>query len=108
MLTVPAERSRDALAQSDARVVTNLLPGARDVERAALGVEIDAAPVNRRLDPERRAGGLADRAREPEWPDRQMNARRAHAADLRDCRDQLVQRRHFSTRQDVCAICRGR
>src|SRR6184192_2667234 len=84
MLAIPVERSANALAQPDARVEPDLLPRARDVERAALRVEVDAPPVYRRLDAEGRAERFADRARGPERPHRHVHARRPHAGDVRD------------------------
>ena len=50
--TIPVQRAPDALAQADLRRVPDFLPRPRDVEGAALGEEVDAAPVERRLDAE--------------------------------------------------------
>src|SRR5207249_5835109 len=108
MLAIPLERPRDAVAQADLRRVAELLARARDVERAALRIEVDAPPVNRRLDAERRAHGLAQRARDPERPDRQVQRRRWYAGHIGTQRHQLVQRRHLASGEDVGAIRRRR
>src|SRR5690606_30078170 len=56
---IPLQGAADALAEPDLRSVAQLLAGARDVERAALGEEVHAPPVNRRLDAQRHARRLA-------------------------------------------------
>src|SRR5262245_2852463 len=89
MFAVPSERARNAVIERDLRRVADLTSRTRDVEGAALGVEVHSPPVQRRLQPEWRADCLAGGTREPERPNRQMQPRRAHAGDVRDPRDQL-------------------
>src|SRR6266545_763842 len=72
MRPVPVKCSADAFTESDAWREPDLGPRTRDVERAALGEEVNAAPENRRLDPQRHAHRLADCAGNPERPHRQM------------------------------------
>src|ERR1700682_2857772 len=72
---VPVERASNALAQADAGSVTDFSACPSDIERAALRVEIDAAPVDGRLESQRHAHGFAQRAGDPERPDRQMKPR---------------------------------
>src|SRR5439155_14845493 len=74
MLTIPIEGPLDPVAQADARRVADFLPRTRDVERAALRVEVDAPPVDRRSDSERYANRLADGTGRPERPYRKMEA----------------------------------
>src|SRR5581483_9699546 len=100
MLAVPVQGAPDTVAQRHARVVADLPPGARNVEGAALRVEVDASPVQRRLDPERRAERLAHGASRPERPYREMKTRWADSGNVSDRRHQLVQGRHFSTGKD--------
>ena len=88
--------------------VADLRARARDVERAALREEVDAAAVERRLDAERHADRFADRAGHPDRPDRQVQPRRGHAGAFRHQRDELVQRRHFPAGEDVGAVGRRR
>src|SRR4051794_18136255 len=108
MLPVPIERSGNAISQADRWSVADLLACPRDVERAALGEEIDAPPEDWRLDAERQADRLARGACHPERPDRQVERRARHARDLSNRFDQLVQRSHFPARKDVRAVgCRG-
>src|SRR5262249_13851557 len=97
---VPLERPADALAKGNRRRVADLAACARDVESPALRVELDAAAVNRRFDPQRDANRFGDCASEPERPDRQMQPRRRHASFLRNQSHQLVQGRHLTTCQD--------
>ena len=61
LLPVPVEGASDALSQSDLRRVPDFPARAGDVERPALREEVDPPPVERRLDPKRRAHGLAER-----------------------------------------------
>ena len=59
--------------------------------------------------PKRRAHRFAQRARDPERPDRQVQSSAAGTpATLGDERDQLVQRRDLAARQDVGPIRGGR
>ena len=106
--TVPRQRAPNAFAQADLRRVAELGAGAADVEGPALGEEIDAAAVERRLDAERRADRLADRPGDPERPHRQVQPRRRHVRLVGDERHQLVQRRHLAAGEDVGAAGRGR
>src|SRR5437899_3049966 len=108
MFTVPVQRAADAFAQADARREPDFHPRARDVERAALREKIDAPTIERRLEAQRRANGLAHRAGRPERPDRQVPRRRRDAGRLGHQRHERVQRRHFPAGQDVGAIGRRR
>ena len=55
MFAVPAQGPRDAFPQANRRRVADFSSRPRDVERAALREEIHPPPVDRRLDPKRRA-----------------------------------------------------
>src|SRR5436190_17706672 len=79
MRPVPIKRSTDPVPEPDTWREPDVGPRPRDIERAALGEEIDAAAKNRRLDPQRHAQGLAQGAGYPERPDRQMARRHRHS-----------------------------
>src|SRR5262245_53524966 len=104
MFASPGEGPSDALFQAHAWCIPELVPGAADVEGAALRVEVDAPPVERRLNPERYADGFAKRCGGPNGPDREMNARRLNARHVRHQLHQLIQRRHFPAGKDVRAV----
>src|SRR5262249_33836099 len=108
MLTVPVERSTDALAQADARRVSDLRPRACDVERAALREKVERPRIDGRMGSERPASRLAARAKRPERPYREVPRRRRDARAFRHQPHQLVQRRHFPARENVGAVRRRR
>ena len=87
---------------------TQLLPRATDVECAALAEEVYTAPVERRRDAERRAHRLASRARQPDGPDRQPQARPRHPGDLRRDVDELRSVGDLRAGEDVGASGGGR
>src|SRR5215218_5115704 len=95
VLFVPCQRPPDPLAERDRRRETEFPARPVDPEGAALGEEVDAPPVQRRLDPERAADCLARRPGQPERPHRQMQARARHPGGVRDEPDELVQRGYF-------------
>ena len=95
-------------AQIDLRRKAQFRARTADVERAALGEEVHPAPIDRRLEPERRAHRLARRARDPERPHRQVHVQRPHARFARDDRHQLVERRHLAPCEDVGSARGGR
>src|SRR4051812_44324255 len=101
LATVPLECSMNTLAQSNRGSIAKLGACATDIERAALGKKIDAAAVDRRLDPKRTADRFAQRAGRPDRPDRQGDARGGDARLRGDQLPQTIQRRHFVSRQDV-------
>src|SRR5258706_291009 len=107
MGAVPLQRPADALGQPDPRREPDLRPRARDVERAALREEIDAAAKNRRLDSQRRTHRLADRPGDPERPDRQMACGHGDPCAFRHQSNERVQRGDFPARQNIGAIRGG-
>src|SRR5262245_13707002 len=60
LLLVPARRAPRAFVQVDARRVAEHAARFRDVRRAILAEELDAARIERRLDAERAENGFAD------------------------------------------------
>src|SRR5258708_1773785 len=108
MVTIPVQRSLDTVTQADSRVVAELAARARDVERAALRIEVHTTAIDWRLDAERDDERLAQRAGDPERPDGQVKPGRPYAGDLSDQRDQLVQRRILTARENVGAAGGGR
>src|SRR5579872_3541843 len=101
MRSVPVQGPADAVAQRDCGRVPDLRSRAVDIESAALGEEVDAPPVERRLEAERCTQRLADGAGDPDRPDGQMPRRRFDPGYLRNQRHQRVQRRHLAAGQDV-------
>src|SRR3990167_3155538 len=79
MLAVPVQRATDALAEAHLRGVADFRFRTRDVERAALREEVDAAAVEGRLDAQRYANAFAHGSRGPERPHGQMTRRGRHA-----------------------------
>ena len=65
----------------------------RGVEGAALGVEVHAAAIERRLDAERDADAFAQQPCRPERPHRQMQPRRLHLQLVGNAGHQFVERR---------------
>src|SRR5438552_17419517 len=100
MRPVPVKRSTDPFAEPNAWCEPDLGPRAGDVERAALGKEIDATAKNWWLDPQRHAHRLADCAGDPERPHRQMARWHGDSCSFRDQPDERIQRGHFPARQD--------
>src|SRR6185369_10361701 len=74
MGAIPVQRAPDAFAQPYTRRVADFGPRPRDVERAALGEEVHPPAVDWRLDAQRHAHRLDERAGNPERPYRQMPA----------------------------------
>src|SRR3989442_11746319 len=107
MFTVPVKGAPNAFAQPEARSIPNLLPRPRDVERAALGVEVNTPPIYRRLDTEWSAHRLTHGAGHPKWPHRKMQARGRDAGNFGNRGDQVVQGGHLSARENVGPIRRG-
>ena len=90
------------------RGVADLGARAADIECAALGEEVHASSINRRLDPKRHAHGFACRAGDPERPHGQLQRRRGDARFSRNQCHQLVEGRDLSARQDVRPVCGSR
>src|SRR5580765_5089232 len=107
MRPVPIKRSTDPVPEPDTWREPDIGPRARDVERAALGEEIDAAAKDWRLDPQWHAQGLAQCAGHPERPDRQVTRRHRDSCSFRNQPDQRIQRGDFPARQDIRAIRGG-
>src|SRR4051812_31266886 len=101
MLVIPAQRAGDALPQCDTRSVANLGTRPGCIEGAALREEIDAPPVQGRLDAERRAQELAGGTGQPERPDWQMPRLWSHTGHIGDDGGQFIQRGDFQARENI-------
>ncbi len=113
LTAVPHSRYQSAVrlmpsSRSTFGEIAELGARARRVEGAALRVEVDAAAIDRRLDAQRHADHLAQQARRPERPHRQVHARRRDLQLRRDQLHELLERRVARAGEDVGAARRRR
>src|SRR5688572_29511221 len=107
-MSVPGDCAANALFEINLWPESKFRASAAGVERAALRVEVHAASIQRRLNPQRHAHRLAHQACDPERPHRQMPTRRLDAELLGDKRNELIERRVSWTRQQIRPSGRGR